>query len=209
MTELALDDADELDAPTPRRTLRWLVIAAGAVAVVPLLFLLGNRLGKDPTLVRTPLLGKAAPSFDLPRIDAPGRVGSDDLAGRLYVINFWASWCVPCREETPVLEEFYRRYRDDGLELVGIGYADTPKDALAFRRELGGSWPIVDDPQGRTALDYGVRGVPETFVVDARGRIMAKLIGAVRPGVLDQVLAQIARTGEAVTAKNDRYRTSR
>ncbi|MGH8984012.1 MAG: TlpA family protein disulfide reductase, partial [Acidimicrobiia bacterium] len=120
--------------------------------------------------------------------------------------NFWASWCVPCRRENGALDAFYERWRDRGVEVVGILYADDTGSARAFRDELGGSWPLVNDPDGRVALDFGVAGVPETFVIDARGVVMAKLIGAVGPTTLDDVLAQITAGGPPVTAENDDYR---
>ncbi len=207
----ATPEAEAPPAPSPRRArrrrpIRWLVITAGLVVFVPFVYALGSLIGRDPALVRSPLLGKPAPEFSLPRIDAPGTLSSADLAGRLYVVNFWASWCVPCREETPVLESFYQRWRPHGVEVVGILYADDRKSALEFRRELGGTWPLVDDPDGRIALEFGVRGVPETFVIDGRGVIMAKLVGAVGPGSLDGVLEQVAEGGKPIYAQNDRYR---
>jgi cytochrome c biogenesis protein CcmG/thiol:disulfide interchange protein DsbE len=107
-----------------------------------------------------------------------------------------------------VLESFYRRWQPAGVELVGISYADEVGDAMGFRRKLGGTWPLVNDPGDRTALEYGVRGVPETFVVDGQGVIMAKLIGAVREGTLDEVLEQIRADGAPISARNDRYRTN-
>ena len=190
------------------RVLRWVMVGVGVAVVVPFLFVLGSGLGRDPHLVRSPLLGKPAPEFTLPRFDQPGTMSSNDLAGRIYVINFWASWCVPCREETPVLESFYQRWRPRGVELIGILYADKVAAALDFRRQYGGSWPLVDDPQARTTIDYGVFGVPETFVVDASGVIMAKLVGAVGPTTLDEVLASIQAGADPLYSQNDRYRRS-
>jgi cytochrome c biogenesis protein CcmG/thiol:disulfide interchange protein DsbE len=183
-------------------------MTVGVVVLVPFLFLLGSRLGKDPRLVASPLLGKSAPAFDLPRIDAPGEVSSADLSGRVYVVNFWASWCVPCVEENAVLEDFYQRWRPRGVELVGILYNDDVDSARRFRARFGGTWPLVDDPRGQAAIDHGVFGVPETFVVDERGVIMAKFVGAVAPGTLDRMLADLAAGGDPVYSKNDRYRRS-
>jgi cytochrome c biogenesis protein CcmG/thiol:disulfide interchange protein DsbE len=183
------------------------LLATSVIVVVPFLFLLGSRLGKDPTLVRSPLLGRPAPDFSLPRIGQPGTLRSAELAGKIYVLNFWSSWCVPCREETPTLEDFYQRWRNRGVELVGVLYGDTVKAAQEFRRQFGGTWPLADDPGGRTAIDYGVFGVPETFVVDEQGVIMAKLVGAIAPGTLDTVLTRLG-DGAPIYEQNNRYRTA-
>ncbi|MGH9268648.1 MAG: TlpA family protein disulfide reductase [Acidimicrobiales bacterium] len=189
--------------PRPRR---WLIITVGAAVLVPLVIVLWSRIGTDPRFVESPLLNRPAPEWELPRIDAAGTLSTDDLDGTIYVVNFWASWCVPCRRENASLDSFYRRWQDRGVALVGILYADDEDSALAFREELGGSWPLVNDPDGRIALEFGVAGVPETFVIDSRGVVMAKLIGAVGPTTLDDVIEQISGGGPAVTAENDDYR---
>ncbi len=194
-----------------RRGFRPLRVAAVGMGVVitGFLVIVGGQIGKDPTLVPSPLLGKQAPDFSLPRFDQPGNVSSAELSGRFYVINFWASWCVPCREETPALEAFYRQWQARGVELVGVLYNDTIAAALAFRKELGGTWPLVQDPGSRTAINYGVFGVPETFVVDQRGTVMAKFVGAVGPGVLEDAMVRLNAGGTPVFSQNGQYQRGR
>jgi cytochrome c biogenesis protein CcmG/thiol:disulfide interchange protein DsbE len=192
----------------PRR--RWLRWTAGSVAVIAVgawALVAGSRLGQDPTLVKSPLLGKPAPAFELPLLDGDGSISSSDLQGRPYVVNFWASWCVPCREEAPVLQSFHERWSDRGVVMLGVVYQDTASEAREFRDEFGLTFPQALDPDGIAALDFGVFGIPETYVVDADGIVMAKFIGAVGPTSLDNALAQI-EAGQTVTARNDRYRTS-
>jgi len=169
---------------------RWAVMGVAAVVVLPTVIVLGSRLGKDATVVRSVLVGRRAPDFDLPRLDG-GRVRSAELAGRPYVVNFWASWCVPCRDEHPNLDAFYRQWRPRGVELLGVVFNDTDDSARAFQKELGGDWPIVQDPGQRTALDFGVRGPPETFVVDGDGVVVLKYQGAVPAGALEQVMTEL------------------
>lgn len=190
-----------------RRPVRWIAVGSVAVVVLGLLTVFAARVGTDPTLVESPLLGKPAPSFDLPGLD-DGRVRSADLAGRPYVVNFWASWCVPCRQEAPHLRSFHERWSPRGVEVIGIVWNDSESDARRFREEFGLRFPQAVDPGSRAALDFGVFGIPETYVVDARGIVMAKLVGAVGPTTLDQVLTD-AMAGETRTESNEDYRTGR
>lgn len=189
-----------------RRPVFWGGIAVVVVVVVPMAFILGSRLGEDPTLVDSPLLGRPAPSFDLETLEGE-RIRSVDLTGKPYVVNFWASWCVPCREEAPALRAFAERW-EGSIEVVGIKWNDSADAAREFRDEFGLTYPQALDPNGRTALDFGVAGIPETFVVDADGIVRAKLIGAIGATTLDDLLPDV-RAGREVQGRSDAYETSR
>lgn len=189
--------ATDLTTGRPRRRhpVRWAVVGVSAVVLLPLVVVLGSRLGEDATLgQKSALIGKPAPEFTLPDIDG-GSITSADLAGRPYVVNFWASWCAPCRQEHENLEALYARYQGQGLELLGVLWNDTPGGARSYRRDLGGTWPILRDPNERLAVDFGVTGPPETFVVDDAGIVVYKVRGAVRASHLRQIEETLAGLG--------------
>jgi cytochrome c biogenesis protein CcmG/thiol:disulfide interchange protein DsbE len=117
-----------------------------------------------------------APEFDLPRLDQGGRLTFSSLRGKGVVVNFWASWCIPCKEEAPVLEQTWRRHRDEGLVVLGVDAQDFKGDARAFMRKHGVSYPVVHDGKGSTLGRWGVTGFPETFCVDRRGRLVGEKI---------------------------------
>ncbi|MGH3104346.1 MAG: TlpA disulfide reductase family protein [Gaiellaceae bacterium] len=118
-----------------------------------------------------------APGFALPRLDREGEeLSLASLRGKAVVVNFWASWCAPCKEEAPVLERAWQRYRDRGLVVLGIDAQDFDGDAKAFARKNGMTYPIVRDGPGETVADYGVAAFPETFFVDRRGRLVGERI---------------------------------
>jgi cytochrome c biogenesis protein CcmG/thiol:disulfide interchange protein DsbE len=121
-----------------------------------------------------------APEFDLARLDRAGRLTFSSLRGKGVVVNFWASWCIPCKDEAPVLEQTWRRYRDQGLVVLGIDAQDFKGDARRFMRKHGVTYPVVYDGKGSTLGRWGVTGFPETFCVDRRGRLVgAKIDGGV------------------------------
>jgi cytochrome c biogenesis protein CcmG/thiol:disulfide interchange protein DsbE len=121
-----------------------------------------------------------APAFTLDRLDREARLSMADLRGKAVVVNFWASWCVPCRDEAPVLQQTYERYRKQGLVVLGIDVNDFRKDARRFMRRHGLTYPVVYDGKGSTVGKWGVRGFPETFFVDRSGKLVGERIeGAV------------------------------
>lgn len=140
-------------------------------------------LSLNPREVPSPLIGKPAPAFSLPRLDDPARsVGRTDLLGRVWVLNVWASWCAPCRQEHPLVVDFARRSK---VPVVGLNYKDRPGDASAWLARLGNPYLMnLIDFDGKVGIDFGVYGVPETFVIDAQGVIRFKHVGPLTEATL-------------------------
>ncbi|MGH2572616.1 MAG: TlpA family protein disulfide reductase [Actinomycetota bacterium] len=197
-------DGTSLDHPSalpgssrlPRRQMRWVMVAVVMAAVVLVASLLAFGLSRDPTLIGSPLVGRRAPDFALPTLEGGRTVRLSDLRGQVVVVNFWASWCAACREEHPNLLGAWERYRDHGVVLVGIDYQDSRRAALDYMAELGGDWPVLDDPGGRTALAYGVYGVPETFFIARDGVIAYKRVGASSYELLTEQIQGLLSRGD-------------
>ncbi|MBI4527049.1 MAG: TlpA family protein disulfide reductase [Deltaproteobacteria bacterium] len=117
-----------------------------------------------------------APQFTLPNLEG-GKVGLKDFRGKLLMLNFWASWCVPCREEMPAMERLYQRYKDLGFVILGVNVKDQKKSALSFVRELKITFPIAFDPEGEVGLLYGAWGLPTTYLIDNKGIALARAWG--------------------------------
>ena len=117
-----------------------------------------------------------APDFTLPDLER-GKVSLKDFHGKLLMLNFWASWCVPCREEMPAMERLYQRYKDRGFVILGVNIKDDKKSAVSFVRELKITFPIGFDPNGDVGLLYGAWGLPATYLIDARGIALARAWG--------------------------------
>ncbi|MEW6169711.1 MAG: DsbE family thiol:disulfide interchange protein [Pseudomonadota bacterium] len=170
--------------------LRYLLPAAVLLLLV-VLFLFG--LQHDPRIVPSPLIGKPAPAFALRRVGEETPFTRDDLLGRPLLVNFWASWCAACRVEHPLLMELSR----SGIEIVGIDYKDSDAEGLRWLQRHGNPYrSIVADPQGRMGLDWGVYGVPETFVLDAQGTIVYKQIGPLTEAAWREQVAPLMAAGD-------------
>jgi cytochrome c biogenesis protein CcmG/thiol:disulfide interchange protein DsbE len=139
-------------------------------------------LGRDPHEVPSPLINKAAPTFRLPQLKDPSKnFSAEDMRGKVWILNVWASWCVSCRDEHPLLIEYAKT---GAVPIYGLNYKDNREDALAWLDELGDPYVLsAADLDGRVAIDYGVYGAPETYVIDQNGTIRFKQIGAVTPDV--------------------------
>lgn len=157
-----------------------LLIPASAI---PVLALLAYGLTRDPNMVESPLPGR--PAFDFHAATLAGdSLRLSDLEGRVVILNFWASWCLACIDEHPILIEASSRYPESEVQVLGVVYQDTPENARRWMRQMGGDWPSVVDQSSRIAIDYGVYGVPETFFIGKDGRIAYKQIGPVNREVL-------------------------
>jgi cytochrome c biogenesis protein CcmG/thiol:disulfide interchange protein DsbE len=170
------------------RSLRWVLVP---LVVLPVTWLLFQGFGRDPRSVPSPLVGRAAPAWELATLDG-GRLSSTDLAGRPYVVNFWASWCIPaCVDEHPVLAAAHERYGDE-LVVIGVLYdSDDEEDAAAFLARYGdaGYEHLVD--AAAVVVDFGVTGPPETFFVDADGIVRDKQVGPLTEATMAERLATI------------------
>ena len=158
------------------RTLRAVISLLLLVAVIAVLALSFRR---DPHDIKTGTVGHPAPAFDLERLDGTGRLSLAQYEGKVVVVNFWASWCIPCKEENPALAAVYERYRTSDATLIGIVYQDTPEAARAYTERMGNTWPSVLDEGGRIAIAYGVFGIPETFFIGPDGVIAGRHIGPI------------------------------
>lgn len=157
-----------------------------------LVWFLGRGLGLDPREVPSPLINKPAPAFALTRLDDPGQtIRRDDMLGKVWMLNVWASWCVACREEHPLLVEFSKQKL---LPIYGLNYKDERMAGMRWLGAMGNPYDAsLFDQDGRVGIDYGVYGVPETFVIDRQGVIRFKQIGPVTPDVLRTKIEPLVR----------------
>ncbi len=150
--------------------------------------------GKDPSVLPSALIGKRAPALDMPALEGSNTPALTDAAikGKLTLVNVWASWCVPCRQEA---SELVALSHDPRIQLVGINYKDKTDNALSFLAELGNPFSAIGvDPNGKAAIDWGVYGVPESYLVDENGTIIYKKVGPFDPNsVLGELIPEIEK----------------
>ena len=176
------------------RKVLWLAVAV-AVPVFLLVVVLANGQPAATRVGKSPLVGKPAPAIEGKTVDGT-EASLADLKGKWVVVNFFATWCVPCRQEHPELIRFAQAHEAAGdAAVLGVIYSDNTQAVKEFRDKEGGGWAMLSDPKGRVALDYGVAGIPESFLISPEGVVAAKLIGGVRAFDLDQLLYR-AKTGQ-------------
>jgi cytochrome c biogenesis protein CcmG/thiol:disulfide interchange protein DsbE len=187
----------------PRRRLLLVAIAAVvvlAVVIVTLVAISGGDDSESGSVAESSCspsvsgdgadVGDTAPAFELPELQA-GCVNAASLEGSPRIVNFWASWCNPCRREFPMLQAAFDEHHADGLEVVGITYRDIESDAVAFADDQGADWTLAHDEDEIVAKAYGVNNIPQTFFVDADGTVTGRIFGALTRAELDEELEKI------------------
>ena len=159
---------------------------------IGLVIFLAIGLGRDPHEVPSPLINKPAPAFQLPQLHEPAKTFSaQEMRGKVWLLNVWASWCISCREEHPLLLDFAR---SGAVPLYGLNYKDQRNDAVAWLNELGNPYRLsAVDLDGRVGIDYGVYGAPETYLIDREGVIRFKHIGPLTPEVIQKKILPLVR----------------
>ena len=159
---------------------------------IALVLFLGVGLRRDPREIPSPFIGKAAPAFKVSQLLDPGlSIAPQDMLGQVWLLNVWASWCVSCRQEHPVLMDLARQ---NVVPIIGLNYKDGREEGIGWLKQFGDPYQLsAFDGNGRVGIDYGVYGVPETFVIDKRGVIRLKHVGPVTPAVIAEKLLPLIK----------------
>jgi cytochrome c biogenesis protein CcmG/thiol:disulfide interchange protein DsbE len=176
------------------RVLRWVALAVVGFAIT-FAVVLASRFGTDPRLVESPLIGEVAPGFELESLDGSGSVSLAELQGDIVVLNFFASWCLECREEHDDLVATSESFAGAGVTFVQVAYQEEAERSMAYLEEAGTSSATryLADSGSRTAIAYGVFGIPETFFIDPDGLVVGKIIGEADAFILGATIDAIRR----------------
>jgi cytochrome c biogenesis protein CcmG, thiol:disulfide interchange protein DsbE len=191
-----IDDPRIEDDVRPRRRVGLVIAIALGLGMVALIAILATR---PPALDRqgkSPLLGKPAPDIVGTTVTSSdgAQYKLSDRRGRFVLVNFFATWCAPCQQEHPELVSFSRRHLQAGdAEVVSVVFSDDNNDVKKFFEDNGGEWTVVSDPDGTTALSYGVTGIPESFLIDPNGFVVSKITGGVTSDGLDAIITAAER----------------
>ncbi|HEY2922572.1 MAG TPA: TlpA disulfide reductase family protein [Candidatus Binatia bacterium] len=171
----------------------WRRLAITILIIAPILALLAFGFTRDARYITSPLLAKPAAPFTVTLFDGK-KLTSDDLRGKAVFLNFWASWCPPCRAEAKDLEAAWQRVKDKNMVFIGVALQDTDQNSLEFLKEFNVTYPNGKDESGKIAVDYGTWGIPESFFIDPQGRITYKHVGGIRAALVITKLEEAAKS---------------
>jgi cytochrome c biogenesis protein CcmG/thiol:disulfide interchange protein DsbE len=170
----------------------WQRLAIALLLIAPILALLAFGFTRDARYITSPLLAKPAAPFTVTLFDGK-KLTSDDLRGKAVFLNFWASWCPPCRAEARDLEAAWQKVKDKNMVFIGVALQDTDQNSLEFLKEFNVTYPNGKDESGKIAVDYGTWGIPESFFIDPQGRITFKHVGGIRAALVIAKLEEAAK----------------
>lgn len=177
----------------------WKRLALTVAVIAPILALLAFGFSRDARYITSPLIATPAAPFTITLFDG-GQLALEDLRGKAVFLNFWASWCPPCRAEARDLEAAWRRMKGKDLVFIGVALQDTDRDSRAFLEEFDITYPNGKDESGKIAVDYGTWGIPESFFIDPQGRITYKHVGGIRA---DLVIAKLEEAAKGIVSAQE------
>ena len=170
----------------------WRRLIIALLIIGPILALLAFGFTRDAKYIKSPLLAKPATPFTVTLYDGK-KLTLEDLRGKAVFLNFWASWCLPCREEAPDLEAAWQKVKERNMVFLGVALQDTDRNSLAFLKEFNVTYPNGRDESGKIGVDYGTWGIPESFFIDPEGRITYKHVGGIQAELVISKLEEAAK----------------